>query len=286
MHQGSELSDKGLPTLGGGFPAGPPMSSSAFGAGGGLGSLMTGSSTRNTSTSSNATGLSQPSSDLVRKPAALVGVGNSSSEATFSSEIEEEANDNFKRLYNRVFTIDHVLDMLRLYKESSDPKQKDVFQCMLRNLFEEYKFFSSYPEKELQITGLLFGGLIEHNLVTYMHLGLALRYVLESLRKPKDHKLYNFGISCLDRFKHRLKEYPQYCGHVAAVPNFASFPQTLRDYVTYGRDGKEPPQADPLSGTDNSSRASFPHIPDTMSHIGQSSVVEGQCVLVLLLEQV
>ena len=29
---------------------------------------------------------------------------------------------------------------------------------MLRNLFEEYRFYHQYPEAELKITGKLFGG--------------------------------------------------------------------------------------------------------------------------------
>ena len=45
---------------------------------------------------------------------------------------------------------------------------QDLFVCMLRNIFEEYKFFPQFPEKELQITGQLFGGIIEHRLVTYV----------------------------------------------------------------------------------------------------------------------
>ena len=43
---------------------------------------------------------------------------------------------------------------------------QDVFLCMLRNLFEEYRFFPQYPEKELHITACLFGGIIEQGLVT------------------------------------------------------------------------------------------------------------------------
>ena len=56
--------------------------------------------------------------------------------------------------------------------------------CMLRNMFDEYKFFPEFPYKELQITGQLFGGIIEHGLVTYVTLSLALRYVLQSLKSP------------------------------------------------------------------------------------------------------
>jgi CCR4-NOT transcription complex subunit 1 len=45
---------------------------------------------------------------------------------------------------------------------------QEVFNCMLRNLFEEYKFFPQYPDKELHITAQLFGGIIERGLVRYI----------------------------------------------------------------------------------------------------------------------
>ena len=38
---------------------------------------------------------------------------------------------------------------------------------------------------------------------SYMALGIALRYVLEALRKPFGSKMYMFGIAALDRFKTR-----------------------------------------------------------------------------------
>ena len=43
---------------------------------------------------------------------------------------------------------------------------QDIFLCMLRNLFEEYRFFPQYPDKELHTTACLFGGIIEQGLVT------------------------------------------------------------------------------------------------------------------------
>ena len=97
-----------------------------------------------------------------------------------------------------------VLEMLQRFKDSTIKREREVFNCMLRNLFEEYRFFPQYPDKELHITACLFGGIIEKGLVTYMALGLALRYVLEALRKPFGSKMYYFGIAALDRFKNRL----------------------------------------------------------------------------------
>ena len=60
-----------------------------------------------------------------------------------------------------------------------------------------------------------------------MTLGLALRFVLDALRKPNTSKMYYFGIAALDRFKSRLKDYHKYCEHVAAIQHFSDFPQHL-----------------------------------------------------------
>lgn len=112
---------------------------------------------------------------------------------------------------------------------------------MLRNLFEEYRFFPQYPDRELHITAQLFGGIMEHGLVTYVALGVALRYVLEAVRKPHATKMYYFGITALDRFRHRLKEYPQYCQHLASIPHCREFPPHLIEYIDFGSRGQEPP---------------------------------------------
>lgn len=36
----------------------------------------------------------------------------------------------------------------------------------MRNLFNEYRFFSMYPEKELITTSYFFGGVIERNIIS------------------------------------------------------------------------------------------------------------------------
>lgn len=163
-----------------------------------------------------------------------------------SKDIEDEANSYFQRIYNHpphpTLTIDEVLEMLKRFQESPIKREREVFNCMLRNLFEEYRFFPQYPDKELHITAQLFGGIIERGLVTtYMALGLALRFVLDALRKPEGSKMYYFGIAALDRFKSRLKDYHKYCEHVRAIGHFKDFPPHLIEYVEYGLQSAEPP---------------------------------------------
>ncbi|XP_070254776.1 CCR4-NOT transcription complex subunit 1 isoform X3 [Myotis yumanensis] len=163
----------------------------------------------------------------------------------FSKEIDDEANSYFQRIYNHpphpTMSVDEVLEMLQRFKDSTIKREREVFNCMLRNLFEEYRFFPQYPDKELHITACLFGGIIEKGLVTYMALGLALRYVLEALRKPFGSKMYYFGIAALDRFKNRLKDYPQYCQHLASISHFIQFPHHLQEYIEYGQQSRDPP---------------------------------------------
>ncbi|XP_031355964.1 CCR4-NOT transcription complex subunit 1 [Photinus pyralis] len=163
-----------------------------------------------------------------------------------TKDIEDEANSYFQRIYNHpphpTLSIDEVLDMLKKFQESASKREREVFNCMLRNLFEEYRFFPQYPDKELHITAQLFGGIIERGLVSnYMALGLALRCVLDALRKQEGSKMYHFGVAALDRFKSRLKDYHKYCEHVRAIPHFNEFPPHLIDYIEYGLQSLEPP---------------------------------------------
>ena len=160
-------------------------------------------------------------------------------------EVEDEANSYFQRIYNHppnpTLTIDEVLELLKRFQDSGVQREKDVFNCMIKNLFEEYKYFPQYPDKELRVTAQLFGGIIEHGLVIMVPLGLALRFVLDAVKKPCESKMYYFGIAALDRFKSRLKDYPQYCQHLSCIGHFKDFPPHLIEWVEFGARSESPP---------------------------------------------
>lgn len=46
---------------------------------------------------------------------------------------------------------------------------------MINNLFDEYRFFHRYPERELQLTGELYGAIINNDLLAGITLGVALK---------------------------------------------------------------------------------------------------------------
>jgi CCR4-NOT transcription complex subunit 1 len=144
-----------------------------------------------------------------------------------ADDVEEMATAYFQKIYTSEQSIGEVVEMLKRFKTSGNSKENEIFACMVHNLFDEYRFFSKYPEKELRITGILFGTLIEEQLVSSITLGIALRYVLEALRKPpsppgsttSSGKMFNFGMFALEQFKGRLHEWPQYCSHIVQIPH-------------------------------------------------------------------
>jgi len=144
-----------------------------------------------------------------------------------SDDVEEMATAYFQKIYTSEQSIGEVVEMLKRFKSSGNSKENEIFACMVHNLFDEYRFFSKYPERELRITGILFGTLIEEQLVSSITLGIALRYVLEALRKTpspqgsttSSGKMFDFGMFALEQFKGRLHEWPQYCSHIVQIPH-------------------------------------------------------------------
>lgn len=143
------------------------------------------------------------------------------------SEVEEITTAYFQKIYTSELSISDVVEMLRRFKVSGVAKENEIYACMVHNLYDEYRFFAKYPEKELRITGILFGALIQEQLVSSITLGIALRYVLEALRKPpavagagpSSGKMFRFGMFALEQFKGRLHEWPQYCSHIVQIPH-------------------------------------------------------------------
>jgi CCR4-NOT transcription complex subunit 1 len=92
-------------------------------------------------------------------------------------------------------------------KESSDPASHEFFACFLHSLFDEYRFFKDYPTLHLSLTGKLYGNLICSEVIDRFPLGIAVRYVLDALRKPPNTKYNYFGLIATKCFTVRLNEW-------------------------------------------------------------------------------
>ncbi|KAF8697905.1 hypothetical protein HU200_035402 [Digitaria exilis] len=134
-----------------------------------------------------------------------------------SEDIESQANIYFQQMFAGQISIDAMIEMLASFKESKDRREQSIFNCMISNLFEEYKFFPKYPDAQLRLAAVLFGSVIKHQLVAHLALGIALRGVLDALRKSIDSKMFMFGTTALEQFMDRVIEWPQYCNHILQI---------------------------------------------------------------------
>lgn len=141
---------------------------------------------------------------------------------SYAADIEAEVDSIYKQMYDEQITIDGVIALLQKTKESTNSRDHEIFSCMLHFLFDEYKFFQNYyPARELAMTGYLFGSLIQHQLVDYIPLGIAIRYVLDALQCPPDTNLFKFGLQALSRFESRLPEWRLVCLALMDIPHLA-----------------------------------------------------------------
>ncbi|TDH65786.1 hypothetical protein CCR75_009587 [Bremia lactucae] len=150
--------------------------------------------------------------------------------STYTAElIEEQANAYFQQIYTSEQNINDVVAMLKRFQGSRDERERQIFFCMIHNLFDEYRFFPRYPEMELRITGVLFGKLIEHQVLPSNFLQTALRSVLESLREPINSKFFFFGACALQQFVPRLRELPAYCTNLSQISHLQhALPEIMR----------------------------------------------------------
>lgn len=136
----------------------------------------------------------------------------------FPQDVEEEANAAFQKMYQGELTVDDVISLLLRYKSGMEAREQDVYACMVHNLFDEFRFFYKYPEQELKTTALLFGKLISHKLVSSVSLGIAMRYIHDSLKNEVSHKLFMFGITASVQFKDSLDQFPTFAQQLANHP--------------------------------------------------------------------
>jgi CCR4-NOT transcription complex subunit 1 len=148
---------------------------------------------------------------------------------TFDAAVEAEANSHLQRVYSELDSIPGLIEKMRTLRHSGDPRQTMIYDCIVHNLLDEYRFFPKYPQKELGITGVLFGSLIQNLLLpSEESANIALGYLCEALQQPSNDKMFAFGICTLEQAKWRIHEFPQHCAYILQLPRVAeAVPDTL-----------------------------------------------------------
>lgn len=140
----------------------------------------------------------------------------------FPGHVEQEMKAYYSKMYNKELEIKDIVDMLIRLKSSDSPHDQDVFACMIHSLLDEYRFFPEYPLNALASTSLLFGALLQKDIIQGTTLTVALNFIWESCNQPQDSHLFKFAVQALYNFKSRLHEYPIYCKHLLECKSFSA----------------------------------------------------------------
>ena len=137
-----------------------------------------------------------------------------------SPEADAMMQDHFKGLYNRETDVKSMIEALQRYKNSEDPREQELFACMIQGLFDEYSCFGEYPPDALATTAVLFGSIINFNLLSSIALQAGLSMVLEALQTAtsREDKMYKFGLQALIHFQSKLADWPTFCEKLLAIP--------------------------------------------------------------------
>ncbi|KAI9864318.1 MAG: hypothetical protein M1813_003238 [Trichoglossum hirsutum] len=157
-------------------------------------------------------------------------IDNSGEESNaIPASVDEKMQEYYKRMYSADLDVRDIVEALQKYKRSRDPADQDLFACMIHGLFDEYSCYGEYPLEALATTAVLFGGIINFNLVAGIPLRVALGMILEAVRdySPED-SMYKFGLQALLHFFPRLHEWPGFCSLLLLVPG-------LRGTEAFGR---------------------------------------------------
>uniref|UniRef100_A0A5S6QEM5 CCR4-NOT transcription complex subunit 1 n=1 Tax=Trichuris muris TaxID=70415 RepID=A0A5S6QEM5_TRIMR len=163
----------------------------------------------------------------------------------FPVDVQEEASVIFRRLFMQPpqlsSTVEQFVDLMKRLKESTIKRENDIACCMMKNLIEEFRFFNEYPEKGLRYTATVFGSCIRERLFGPQFMGVAMRLVMDALRRDAGSKLFEFGVIALEQFKCDLKLHPRYCQTIIShIPGFNNFSKLLKEYVQAGARSEDP----------------------------------------------
>lgn len=126
-----------------------------------------------------------------------------------SVETEEKANLLFRKLFNDETSIKSLTEQMKIFKESNNKKDNEVFACMLHSMLDEYRFFIKYPDKELILMGCLFGQIIDLRLIDGVIENIALRYIVDGFKRQQG-KLILFSVKAVEQLINKITTWPSF----------------------------------------------------------------------------
>lgn len=126
-----------------------------------------------------------------------------------NAEIEALSDKLLQKLYSTELSVQDLVCIMRGLSQRRFTRESGVFACTVRNLLAEWRYFPSYPERELNLTAEFLGQLLRCDVLPPGPLYDALRCVVAALRSPAGSKMFRFGCRALEQFESRLQCFPE-----------------------------------------------------------------------------
>lgn len=135
-------------------------------------------------------------------------------------EATSRMEERYKDMYGGNTDPNQLVTELKRLKASDSPADQDLFAAMLQGLFDEYNCFGEYPNEALATTAVLFGGLIQYNVLSGVAEQAAIYMIFEAVTEygPQD-AMYRFGLQAMIHLLSRLKEWPHLAERILHTPS-------------------------------------------------------------------
>jgi CCR4-NOT transcription complex subunit 1 len=173
---------------------------------------------------------------LILHPSLLNFFPGSKEEQGFSEkkpakEITAQVDQLYRDMYAGTTGLDDFIEDLKV-RQKGDREDREIFAWCLHSIFDEYKFAKNYPPRELTMTGILFGGIIDSRLVKDIPAFVATRYVLDACRTNPNEPMHSFGINALSVLRRSLVDFPGLCRSLLEIPSLhEQHPVLINDIV-------------------------------------------------------
>lgn len=162
-----------------------------------------------------------------------MGAAPQASPQAFSPGMRASQEDYFYSLfYRREISASQLVELLgKLAASPKNSSAAELLAKMLRTLFLECRHFPRYPPVELHMTAEFFGLLINSEILLKrpeLQL-LAIRCVMEALRKDASTNIFKFGLVCLQQFLPNAVCSPAFLNSVLQMKSVSEhFPSVIR----------------------------------------------------------
>jgi len=149
---------------------------------------------------------------------------------TWPDAINTEANELFDQIFHGKLTIPDATRLLGDLGQTADARPRQVRDCMVQSLLDEFAHFQEYPDRERQVVTQLFGSLLQAGVLTGSDLAWGLEALVALFVPPKlpagviqygegpEMRMQAFAIEALRTAGPRLRSWPHLCTSLVALP--------------------------------------------------------------------